>query len=469
MLRTLHALVRGLFGRDPGPAPETASTPPAEALFQQALVLHQQGEVDKAEAIYIAALALDAGHFGALSCLGILALQAGRPGRAVELLRHAIEVDPGQAGVRSNLALALNEVGAGREAIESCDRAIALDPGCVEAHSNRGNSLWGLGHRDEALQSYARALALQPDHAQTHWNEGFLRLQLGQFEAGWPKQEWRWRLPHLATSRRDFSQPLWLGKEDIAGKTILLHAEQGLGDTLQFCRYAKLVAARGAKVVLEVPKPLKALLAGLEGVSQLVERGEPLPAFDCHCPVMSLPLAFGTTLATVPAERRYLRCDPAAVAHWRAQLGPATPPRIGLVWLGTVQSRSVPLAKLLELVGPHAQFFSLQKDVTAADQALLDAHPEVMQVGRDVRNFADAPLFELMDLVITVDTSTAHLAGALGRPTWVLLAYNPDWRWLLEREDCPWYPGMRLFRQAAPEDWTGVVTRVARELEKPTP
>ncbi len=461
MILNFKALAKALFGAT------RPQDPAADEQFEQALAHHQQGRLEQAEALYGAVLALEPGHFGALNFLGILASQTDRAPRAVELLSAAVAADPGQAGAHSNLALALNAVGRGREAIESCDRAIRIDPDCVEAHSNRGNSLWGLGRREEALASYARALSIQPDHAQTHWNEGFLRLQLGRFEAGWPKQEWRWRLPHMAAGRRDFAQPLWLGKESVAGKTILLHAEQGLGDTIQFCRYAKLVAALGATVVFEVQRPLKGLLANLEGPSVVLAHGEPLPAFDFQCPLMSLPLAFGTTLASIPATRGYVRVDPAAVAHWREKLGPSTLPRIGLVWQGTAQNKSVPLAQMLGLVVPEAQFFSFQNDVCAADQALLDARPEVRQDARGLRNFADAPLLALMDLVISVDTSVAHLAGAMDRPTWVPLPYNPDWRWLLEREDCPWYPGMRLFRQSAPEDWGSVVARMAEELRRP--
>lgn len=458
MLLNLKALARALFGTGaPAGAPAPGPVPPG---FEQALAFHQRGALVDAEAAYASVLAADPGHFGALSMLGVLAFQTGRAQRAVDLLGQAAEVDPGQAGVHSNLALALNAVGRGRDAIDSCDRAIALDPACVEAYSNRGNSLWGLGRREEALQSYARAIALDPGHAQTHWNEGFLRLQLGQFEAGWPKLEWRWQLPHTAADRRTFTVPLWLGKEDVAGRTILLHAEQGLGDTIQFCRYAKLVAARGATVVMEVQKPLKDLMSGLQGIAQVVARGEPLPAFDLHAPLMSLPLALGTTLQTIPAENQYVHCAAPALEHWAQKLGPPARPRIGLVWQGTATNKSVPLRKMLSLVTPAAEFFSFQHGASVADQALLDARPDVRQDAAGLRDFGDAPLLALMDLVVSVDTSVAHLSGALGRPTWVPLPHNPDWRWLLDREDCPWYPEMRLFRQPAPEDWDSVLERI---------
>jgi tetratricopeptide (TPR) repeat protein len=457
----LWARAKTLFARDKDPDPSAAL---ADAAFREAIAHHQQGRLGEAASFYSRALELQPDHVAALNFLGVLAYQDEDPARSVALIEKAIALDASQPGFHSNLALSLNAVGRARDAIESCDRAIALDPKCVEAYSNKGNSLWGLGRREEALSSYAQALALQPDHAQTHWNEGFLRMQLGLFETGWAKQEWRWRLAHRRADLRDFAQPLWLGKEDLQGKTILLHAEQGFGDTIQFSRYAKLVAKRGAIVILEVQKPLRDLMKTVKGVSYLVARGDPLPAFDYHCPLLSLPLAFGTSLKSIPAERHYLRCDPSVVGEWRERLGQKTRPRVGLVWKASAENKSVSLAALLELVTPDKQFFSLQTEVSAADQALLDSRKDVAQMSSGLRNFADAPLVDLMDVVVTVDTSMAHLAGALGRPVWVLLPFNPEWRWLLERRDSPWYPSARLFRQPAAGDWTSVIANVRTEL-----
>lgn len=447
----------GASAEDPGAA--------ADGAFREAIGLHQQGRLDEAAQGYRRTLELDPGHAPALNFLGLVACQQGDAERAVELIGKATVLDPGQPGFFSNLGLALHETGRRGEAVEACDRAIALDPQCVEAFSNRGNSLWNLGRREEALASYASALAIQPDHAQTHWNEGFLRMQLGQFEAGWVKQEWRWKLERTRGDWRGFTAPLWLGKEDLAGRTILLYAEQGLGDTIQFCRYAKLVAARGAKVVLEVQKPLKTLLATVEGASSVIARGEPLQPFDFQCPLLSLPLSFGTTLQTIPAEPAYLKCDPAAVAQWREKIGPRMRPRVGLVWNAAGAHKSIPLEQMLGLVTPDKEFFSLQNEVSAADQALLDTRG-VRQLTAGLRNFADAPLASLMDVVVTVDTSMAHLAAALGRPVWMFLPWNPEWRWLLEREDSPWYPTMRLLRQDAPGGWAGPLARAKDELAK---
>ncbi len=460
---TLWARARALFGRPEEPDEFAVQI---DTAFREAVALHQQGRLQEAEQSYAKVISLAPDHAPALNLLGTLAYQVNEPARSVELIEKAIAFDAGQAGFHSNLALALNAVGRGREAVDACDRAIALDDQCFEAWSNRGNSLWGLGRRDEALASYAQALAIQPDHAQTHWNEGFLRMQLGLFETGWPKQEWRWRLEHTRADWRAFAAPLWLGKEDLKGKTILLHAEQGLGDTIQFCRYAKLVAQRGATVVLEVQKPLKALLSGVEGASRVIARGEALPAFDYHCPLLSLPLAFNTTLATIPADRAYLRCDPEEVAQWREKLGPKTGPRVGLVWKAAGANRSIALPEMLQIVTPGIEFFSMQNEVSADDQAILDAH-DVRQLTAGLRNFADAPLVDLMDLVVTVDTSMAHLAAALGKPVWLLQSFNPEWRWLLDRADSPWYPTMRLFRQPVPDDWASVLGRVRSKLLEP--
>ena len=226
------------------------------------------------------------------------------------------------------------------------------------------------------------------------------------------------------------------------------------------------MSARGATVVLEVQKPLKALLTSLGGVLRVLARGEPLPDFDYHCPLLSLPMAFGTTLGTIPASSGYLRCDPTDVAQWRARLGPKRRPRIGLVWKGGSRSpkRSIPLVELLDLVSGEAEFFSLQKDVLPADQAILDARQDIRQLGADLRNFSDAPLVSLMDLVITVDTSMAHLAGALGGKVWVMLPRSPEWRWLVDRDDSPWYPGARLFRAQVFGDWRGVIGMVKDAL-----
>ena len=348
---------------------------------------------------------------------------------------------------------------------------LALRPDHAEAYYNRGIALQSMLRLPEALESYRRAVALRPDYALAHWNESLCRLLMGDFEGGWREYEWRREVREFAPQYHDFPRPLWLGEQEVAGRTILLHAEQGFGDTLQFCRYASLLAARGARVILEVQPPLKSLLTRLSGPAMVLAQGEPLPEFDLHCPLMSLPLACGTTLDTVPAAERYLTADPERVAACSARLGNTARPRVGLVWSGNPAhgndyARSIALVDLLgSLDGAGVTFVSLQKDVRSHDRATLAARADILHCGEELRDFDDtAAWIEAMDLVISVDTSVAHLAGALGKPVWVLLPYAPDWRWLLEREDSPWYPTARLFRQPRSGDWDGVLLAVACAL-----
>jgi hypothetical protein len=263
---------------------------------------------------------------------------------------------------------------------------------------------------------------------------------------------------------------LWLGQQDLAGKTILLYAEQGLGDTLQFVRYVPLVAARGARVILEVQKPLLKLMQTLAGGAQVLAKGDPLPDFDFHCPLLSLPLAFKTTLATIPAPGAYLSSDPAREQEWRAMLGPARGPRVGLAWSGNPahkndHNRSIAFDKFAEMLTPACEFVSLQKEHREADARLLAASA-VRDLSAQLADFTDtAALCAAMDVVVAVDTSIAHLAGALGKQVWVLLPEASDWRWLVERSDSPWYAGARLYRQQLGEDWSAVLARVRADLE----
>ncbi len=401
--------------------------------------------------------------------------QLKRPAEALQCYERALALAPGYADAFNNRGNALRDLKRYDEALESYARAIALQPDSADAWSNRGHVLRGQKRYDEAIASYGQAVALAPDYAAAHFDLALCRLLLGDFATGWAGYEWRWKKPEHRALRRNFAPPLWNGAEPLAGRTILLYAEQGLGDTLQFCRYASLVAARGATVVLEVPPPLLPLLSGLEGVAQVLAAGSPLPAFDCHCPLMSLPLAFGTDLSSIPSRVPYLASDPARVARWRSALGPRDAPRIGLVWAGSLlleadnrSHRSLALAEMLPLAGDGVQWVSLQKEVSATDAALLASRPDIRSAGGLLTDFAEtAALVELMDVVVTVDTSVAHLAGAMGKPVWILLEWSADWRWLRDRDDSPWYPTARLFRQAAPGDWAGVIRRVRDALDAP--
>ncbi len=322
---------------------------------------------------------------------------------------------------------------------------------------------------DEALESFAHALALNPENADANFNEGMTRLLIGDFSAGWKKYEWRWKAKQQAHAR-DFSQPLWLGGEPIAGKTILVHAEQGYGDTIQFVRYVPMLARVGAKIVLEVQPPLKPLLASFEG-ALIVARGEPLPAFDLHCPILSLPLAFKTEQASIPASIPYLQAPHDRVEKWKQRLPRQGELVVAIAWSGSATHeqdlvRSIAIEKLAPLLAiPDIQWISIQRELRPGNAEFLAAHPKIAHVGAELADFADtAAVLSQADLTISVDTSTVHLAGALGRPVWVLLQYIPDFRWLLDREDSPWYPSARLFRQPDFGDWKSVIERIAREL-----
>jgi hypothetical protein len=357
------------------------------------------------------------------------------------------------------------------EAAVACyDRALAIAPRTVELHINKGTALVALNRQREALASFAAAAAIDPDRAEAHYNASLVLLRLGEFAAGWQAYEWRWRKAEWADRRRNFAAPLWLGDRPIAGKTLLLHAEQGFGDTIQFVRYAPLLATCGATIVLECQPELKTLLRAVEGVAHVCCPGEPLPAFDLHCPLLSLPLACGMALDTVPARVPYLRPPEDRMAAWRGRLGDHGRLRVGICWAGSPahrndHNRSIPLDRFATLLTvPGLDFVSVQRQVSDAEATLL-SQCGVVQLGQEFGDFADAAaVVAMLDVVVGVDTAVAHLAGAMGKAVAVLLPFAPDFRWLLERADSPWYPTMRLYRQPAIGDWDSPLQRLRQEL-----
>ena len=360
------------------------------------------------------------------------------------------------------------------EALADYERAIALKPAYAEAHGNRGVCLDELAWPDEALESFRAALALQPDHADTHWNLAVNRLRGGDLRAGWREAEWRWKSPGLGLKPRDFDKPLWLGDRPIESKVLLVYNEQGLGDAIQFCRYIPLLAARGARVVLEISQPLQQLLGSMSGVAHCVAKGEALPAFDFHCPLASLPLAFDTTLDTIPSDVPYLAV-PAGARDWKPWLGAGRDLRIGLVWSGNPNhfndhNRSIALKALAPLFDIDAQFVSLQKGAREVDRETLRRRSDVLDAASLLETFTDtAALVMQLDLIVSVDTSVAHLAGALGKPAFILLPYVADCRWLTSRADLPWYPSVRLFRQPETREWAPVVLALREALQRFVP
>lgn len=453
----------------------------AEAHSNLGVVLQALGRSGSAFERFSEALRLRPAYAEALNNRGNVLRSLKRPDEALRDYEAALQLRPDYAEACNNRANVLRDRGRLEEALPGFERALQLAPDYAEAWNNRGTVLKELQRYDEALLSFARALELRPAYADAHFNASLCRLLLGDFQGGWPQHEWRWQVEGLATKRRQLVQPLWLGLGAgqvpggavghlaLQGKTLLLHAEQGYGDTLQFCRYAPQVAALGATVLLEVQPPLKPLLEGLAGVAAVYAQGEAIAPFDFHCPLMSLPLALGSELATIPAAPAYLQSDPLKVAHWSARLAGQRRPLIGLCWAGNPEhrndrNRSLSLNQLAPLFATGARFVSLQTEVREADRAAF-ARYGLIDVAADLHDFSDsAALLMCVDQVIAVDTSIAHLAGALGRPTTVLLPQTPDFRWLLGREDTPWYPSLRLLRQTRRGAWDEVVARMASAL-----
>jgi Flp pilus assembly protein TadD len=450
---------------------------PAHADAHHALgaVLHGLGRPAKAEASYREALRLRPNYPEAYNNLGSALYDLGRLAEAEASYREALRLRPNIPDVHNNLGAVLNDLGRPAEAEASSREALRLRPNFPVAQYNLGSALYDLGRLAEAEASYREALRLRPNYLEAHHNLGHALLLAGRFEEGWKEYEWRWKL--LSSSARDFSAPLWRG-EAIGDRTILLHAEHGLGDTLQFCRYAPLM---GCRTILEVHAPLVRLLSRLSGVMQIVARGDRLPPFDLHCPLLSLPQAFSTTLDTIPAAIPYLSADPALAANWQARLVGLDGLRIGLVWAGGQRlnfpaqaamdrRRSIALkalAPLGEVSG--VSFVSLQKDGPAAQAADPPHGMMLHDFTTDLHDFEDtAALIANLDLVISVDTSVAHLVGALGKPVWLLNRFDTDWRWLLNRDDSPWYPTLRQFRQPSPGDWDRAVCAVRDALQRLT-
>jgi tetratricopeptide (TPR) repeat protein len=392
---------------------------------------------------------------------------------ALSSYHQALTIAPDDPGVHNNLGAVLQAFGRNDEALLCFDSALALRPNYPEALTNRGDVLSELRRFDEAFSSFDQATAINQEYAPARLISATLRLLIGDFEAGWAGREWRWKCAELRLIDRQFSQPVWLGDSAIAGKTVLLHSDEGLGDAIHFARYVPMVAALGAKVIVEVPDALHPLLTDLPGISQCLPRsGGELPAFDLHCPLTSLPLAFGTRLETIPAKVAYLPAPPEVRRQtWETRLGPRDRPRVGLVWSGNPahkndRNRSITLRALSAILDLDATFVSLQKDVRTDDKSTLRDRAGIIDPTAHLVDFSEtAALVCCLDLVISVDTSVAHLAGALGCPVWIMLPYIPDYRWLLDRDDSPWYPTVRLFRQTETREWPSVLDRVRAELE----
>jgi len=428
-------------------------------------------QTDEAITYYQKALQIDPNYAHAYYSLGIVLQENGQLDEAITCYRKVLQLNQNHVEAYNNLGNAFQEKGLLDEAITYYQKAIELNPNFAGVYYNFAVALQYRKQLDEAITYYQKAIELNPNFADAYWNISVILLLSGNFEKGWKEYEWRWKTKEFC--QRSFSQPLWDGS-DIKGRTILLHAEQGLGDTIQFIRYAPLVVQRGARVIVECQRELKSLLQNVEGISQIITCGKRLPEFDVHCPLLSLPLVFNTTPENIPANIPYITVDFMLVQKWQDKIYHDNSNfKIGLVWSGKPtykndRNRSCSL----ELFSPLAiindiTFYSLQKG-EAAEQAKNP--PEGMKLidyTEQIHDFADTAAFiENLDLIISVDTAAAHLAGALGKSVWTLLPFVPDWRWLLTRDDSPWYPTMRLFRQPLPGDWKSVIAKLAEELQK---
>ena len=469
-------------------------------------VLRNSGRLEESLRCYERALELQPNYAEAYSNRGITLKELGRSAEALASYEHAIKLKPDYAEAYSNCGVELHEWGRLEDALNSYQKAILLNSNYSEAYSNRGLIYQELGQLELAREDYERAINLKPDNAEAHSNLGMLchilqqsdlaaacfrrslaikadyanahfgqsllDLQQGNFASGWAGYEWRWQgCRSLRHARPKFSQALWLGQFPVHGKTILLWSEQGIGDNLQFCRYVAQVKALGARIVLVVESALLGILASLSGVDLLIAKGQALPDFDYYCPVLSLPLACKTlTVSDIPVAVPYLFASPTKLQVWEKRLGEKTKPRVGLVWQGNLAHkqdgyRSMPLAQLCAALPDGLEYISLQKELRSDDLAWLNQHSVIRHFGDELDDFTDtAALCGLMDLVVCVDTSVTHLAGALGLATWVLLPFNADWRWLLDRTDSPWYPTLRLFRQPKLGDWQSVLESVQKAL-----
>ncbi len=455
-----------LIGKSIRADPDNAVT-----YFNRGSALQQLKQYDAALDDYDHAIEMQSAFAAAHHNRGGVLLELERFEEALASYDQEIAIQPQHEAAwlhRGNVLASLRRWDA---ALASYNHAIAIRPELAVAHCNRGNVLKELNRLDEALDSYSRAIEIQPDYAVAYANRAVTLLLAGELERGWTEFEWRWKIEPSVSKGMRFRPPSWRGEEPLAGKTLLLHAEQGFGDTLQFCRYVPLVEELGARVVLRVQKPLTTLLCGLPGVMRMAGHADTLADIDYQCPLMSLPLAFKTTLATIPAPTRYLHGAPGKVAHWQAKLGTPSKPRVGLVWSGGTggknDNRRVPFEELIRQLPAEIQYVSLQKELHAVDEASLRGHSQILNFSDNLIDFSDtAALCECLDLVISVDTSVAHLSAALGKTTWILLACSPDWRWLLHRSDSPWYPSARLYRQDSIGDWRRVLAKVGADLKR---
>lgn len=454
------------------PNTQTASDTFISELLSYGSNHHTKGDLGTARSAYIKVIKHQPDNALALQLLGALFLQQNRFSEALALLSKAIEIDPVNVDAYQNRAVLFKKIGDWSEALADYDMVFSLKPNAI-AHFNRANLLDHMGAFDKALIEYDEAIRLDPKNESFVTNKCHLLLRLGHFKAGWKLYERRWKRKSFAQKKRYFEKPqlMQLGHlQDIKGKRVLLHWEQGYGDTIQFCRFVSILSNLGAEIILEVQKPLFELMKSLNGVNTLISSGDDIPPFDFYSPLMSLPFVLNTTLSTIPAPKFYLQSMAEKQAKWARLLGASQQPRIGIVWSGSVthkndQNRSMKLKTILQGIPAEYEKISLQKEVRVNDAKVLMRMPHIKHFGPELKDFSDtAALIEHLDAVVSVDTSVAHLAGALGKPVHLLLSHEIDFRWLTDRPDSPWYPSMTIYRRKLTADWSDVMQQVTAEL-----
>jgi Tfp pilus assembly protein PilF len=391
---------------------------------------------------------------------------------AIKNYDRALELNPDNANIYSNKSIVYRSMKRYEDAFKSLDCAIKLKPDLAAAYSNRGLVHSELKQYKTAIKDFDRAIELEPTIGDAYWNKSNLKILEGCYGEGWQLFEWRWKTTFLNLQPRDFKQPLWLGQESITNKIILIHHEQGLGDSIQFSRYIPLLEKYNPKeIILDSPQPLISILSSLRGNFKIITLGDPLPHFDYYCPIMSLPLAFKTALESIPSEIPYLFADEDKISLWAEKPGLKIKPRVGLVWSGfkghkNDRNRSLSLRQLDSIFSLPFEFHSLQKEIRDHDLEVLNSYDQIHQHQDELIDFSDtAALIHHLDLIVSVDTSVAHLAGAMGKKVFLMLPYAPDYRWMDNRPDSPWYPTMRLFRQPKIDDWASVIYEICLEMK----
>jgi len=427
-------------------------------------------QIEEAIASYDLAIRIKPQYAEAYSNRGNALRKLERLEEALISYESAIAIEPNFDQAYLNRGVTMQAINRFDEAIDCYDKAISIRADYPEAITNRGTALMALNRIEESIESYDQAIKARPDYADAYWNKSLALLISGNFEQGWKLYEYRRDGNKAESQKRNFSQPLWLGEESIVGKRILLHAEQGLGDTIQFCRYAKLLKGQAERVILEVQQPLVALFETFSGVDEVIERGKPLPSFDYHCPLLSLPYAFKTQIKNIPSlSSPYITTEHVKRKKWNQKLGEKKMTRVGIVWRGNVnhkndKNRSIALNDLVSYLPPEFEYISLQKEINEHERQTLKAS-SIKNHGESLIDFTDtASICDLMDLIISVDTSVIHLAAAMGKNTWLMLPFAPDWRWMLDRIDSPWYPSITIYRQGADLSYGPVLERIRGDL-----